>query len=153
MSDIRSCPGLYCGRTEFEDGSWSDCGACPRGFRTNASSYCQQCFDAPSLYDWQYLGFMVLLPMVLNWFFIDLGAIGKGFVTFLILVLMHAFLDLFRVVSALVLVNNLLSNRLSVLKHMLIVTLGKQVLWKKLSMILCLIAILPTGHFPDNAIG
>lgn len=70
----------------------------------------------------------MLLPMVLNWFFIDLGAIGKGFVTFLILVLMHAFLDLFRVVSALVLVNNLLSNRLSVLKHMLIVTLGKQVL-------------------------
>ncbi|KOB52326.1 JNK1/MAPK8-associated membrane protein [Operophtera brumata] len=78
MSDIRSCPGLYCGRTEFEDGSWSDCGACPRGFRTNATSYCQQCFDAPSLYDWQYLGFMILLPMVLNWFFIDLGAIGKG---------------------------------------------------------------------------
>lgn len=69
----------------------------------------------------------MLLPMVLNWFFIDLGAIGKGFVTFLILVLMHAFLDLFRVVSALVLVNNLLS-KLSVLKHMLIVTLGKQVL-------------------------
>lgn len=76
MSEIRTCPGLYCGRT-FEDGAWSDCGACPRGYRTNESSYCQPCYDAPSLYDWQYLGFMVLLPMVLNWFFIDLGEVGK----------------------------------------------------------------------------
>nr|XP_037876155.1 JNK1/MAPK8-associated membrane protein isoform X2 [Bombyx mori] len=78
MAAVRSCPGLYCGRIELEDGSWSDCGACPRGFRTNASSYCMPCVDEPSLYDWQYLGFMVLLPMVLHWFFIDMVTRGKA---------------------------------------------------------------------------
>ncbi|XP_053613323.1 JNK1/MAPK8-associated membrane protein [Plodia interpunctella] len=78
MSNVRTCPGLFCGRTELEDGSWSDCGACPRGFRTNASSYCTPCADEPSLYDWQYLGFMVLLPLVLHWFFIDVVAAGKS---------------------------------------------------------------------------
>ncbi|XP_061721363.1 JNK1/MAPK8-associated membrane protein [Cydia pomonella] len=78
MSAVRSCPGLYCGRTQLDNGSWSDCGACPRGFRTNASSYCEPCTDVPTLYDWQYLGFMVLLPLVLHWFFIDMVSIGKG---------------------------------------------------------------------------
>lgn len=74
MSIIKTCPGLYCGRTELDDGSWSECGACPRGFRTNATSYCVECTDEPTLYDWQYLGFMVLLPLVLHWFFIDMAA-------------------------------------------------------------------------------
>ncbi|XP_041969914.1 JNK1/MAPK8-associated membrane protein [Aricia agestis] len=77
MSLVPTCPGLYCGRTENEDGSWSDCGACPRGFRTNASSYCVECTDEPTLYDWQYLGFMVLLPLILHWFFIDMVSAGK----------------------------------------------------------------------------
>ncbi|VVD01560.1 unnamed protein product [Leptidea sinapis] len=77
MSVVRTCPGLYCGRTALGDGSWSDCGACPRGYRTNASSYCVECTDEASLYDWQYLGFMVLLPLVLHWFFIDMVTIGK----------------------------------------------------------------------------
>lgn len=77
MSIVRTCPGLYCGRTELQDGSWSECGACPRGFRTNATSYCVECSDEPTLYDWQYLGFMVLLPLVLHWFFIDMVAAGN----------------------------------------------------------------------------
>ncbi|CAG4957665.1 unnamed protein product [Colias eurytheme] len=77
MSAVRTCPGLYCGRTELSDNSWSECGACPRGYRTNASSYCVECADEPTLYDWQYLGFMVLLPLVLHWFFIDMVAPGK----------------------------------------------------------------------------
>lgn len=77
MSAVRTCPGLYCGRTQLEDASWGECGACPRGYRTNASSYCMPCTDEPSLYDWQYLGFMVLIPMVLHWFFIDMVAVGK----------------------------------------------------------------------------
>lgn len=78
MSAVRTCPGLYCGRTQLADGSWDICGACPRGYRTNSSSYCMPCVDEPSLYDWQYLGFMVLLPLVLHWFFIDMGAAAKG---------------------------------------------------------------------------
>ncbi|GBP03899.1 hypothetical protein EVAR_74711_1 [Eumeta japonica] len=78
MSAVRTCPGLYCGRTELADGQWSDCGACLRGFRTNESSYCIPCTDEPSLYDWQYLGFMVLLPLVLHWFFIDMVTRDKG---------------------------------------------------------------------------
>ncbi|KPJ18177.1 JNK1/MAPK8-associated membrane protein [Papilio machaon] len=78
MSVVKSCPGLYCGRTDLGNGVWSECGACPRGFRTNDSSYCTPCTEEPSLYDWQYLGFMVLLPLVLHWFFIDMVAIGKS---------------------------------------------------------------------------
>lgn len=65
------CPGKYCGRILFDNGSWSDCGACPRGFRTNATSICELCTDTLELYDWLYLGFMVLLLLVLHWFFID----------------------------------------------------------------------------------
>lgn len=71
---IPTCPGLYCGRSELSNGDWSDCGACERGFRTNASSYCMPCADEPTLYDWQYLGFMVILPLVLHWFCIEIDA-------------------------------------------------------------------------------
>lgn len=80
------CPGLYCGRMFIEtfNGSmtWSDCGACPRGFRVNSIgvlSECEQCETSPSIYDWQYLGFMVILPLILHWFFIDLAAKERRF--------------------------------------------------------------------------
>lgn len=66
------CPGLYCGRELLSDGNWSDCGACPRGFRANASSICVPCDDEPMLYDWLYLGFMALVALVLHWFCIDM---------------------------------------------------------------------------------
>lgn len=65
------CPGLYCGRQLLANGNWSDCGACPRGFRTNATSICVPCNDKPVFYDWLYLGFMTLLPLVFHWFCID----------------------------------------------------------------------------------
>lgn len=65
------CPGLYCGRELFSNGSWSDCGACPRGFRANTSSFCVPCSNTPVLYDWLYLGFMTFSPLVLHWFCID----------------------------------------------------------------------------------
>lgn len=77
------CPGLYCGRMFIEsfNGSmaWSDCGACPRGFRVNSDGECVQCETNPSMYDWQYLGFMVILPLILHWFFIDLAAKERWF--------------------------------------------------------------------------
>lgn len=81
FAEIKSkCPGLYCGRyMDLVNGSmsWSDCGACPRGFRVNAMSEmseCVPCENSPSQYDWEYLGFMAMLPLILHWFFIDLAA-------------------------------------------------------------------------------
>ena len=65
------CPGLYCGRELLSNGSWSDCGACPRGFRANVSSFCVPCNNTPVFYDWLYLGFMTFSPLVLHWFCID----------------------------------------------------------------------------------
>ncbi|XP_017793682.1 PREDICTED: JNK1/MAPK8-associated membrane protein [Habropoda laboriosa] len=72
------CPGLYCGRDLLPDGNWSDCSACPRGFRANASSICVPCDDEPMLYDWLYLGFMALLALVLHWFCIDMVAMRRN---------------------------------------------------------------------------
>lgn len=71
MNILTRCPGTYCGRELLSDGNWSDCGACPRGFHANASSACVPCEDTPVFYDWLYLGFMVLLALVLHWFCID----------------------------------------------------------------------------------
>lgn len=72
------CPGWYCGRRYLENGELSECGACPRGFRRNETTFiCEPCQDNPLFYDWLYLGFMVLLVIVLHWFFIDMVAKGK----------------------------------------------------------------------------
>ncbi|XP_054546757.1 JNK1/MAPK8-associated membrane protein-like isoform X4 [Talpa occidentalis] len=70
-----ACLGLYCGKTLLsKNGSteiYGKCGVCPRGQRTNAQKYCQPCTQYPELYDWLYLGFMAMLPLVLHWFFIE----------------------------------------------------------------------------------
>ena len=71
VNKLARCPGLYCGRELLSNGSWSSCGACPRGYRTDGSSECIKCSDSPELYDWLYLGFMALLALVLHWFSID----------------------------------------------------------------------------------
>ncbi|CAD7085171.1 unnamed protein product [Hermetia illucens] len=73
------CPGLYCGRIALGNDTWSDCGACPRGFRVNESSACIPCSESPSLYDWYYLGFMAILPLIMHWFFIDMAAKATSF--------------------------------------------------------------------------
>lgn len=44
---------------------------CPRGERTNLQKVCEPCTESPELYDWLYLGFMAMLPLVLHWFFIE----------------------------------------------------------------------------------
>ncbi|CAL7951103.1 unnamed protein product [Xylocopa violacea] len=72
LNSFTRCPGLYCGREILPDGNLSDCGACLRGFRANASSICVPCEDEPMLYDWLYLWFMVLLALLLHWFCIDM---------------------------------------------------------------------------------
>lgn len=72
-----SCPGWYCGRINES----SECGACMRGFRRNDTTFiCEPCQESPLFYDWLYLGFMVLLALVLHWFFIDMVAKGKRYV-------------------------------------------------------------------------
>ncbi|XP_073494847.1 JNK1/MAPK8-associated membrane protein [Phyllobates terribilis] len=69
------CIGLYCGKPVlFSNGSnetFGECGACPRGERIDSRSICRQCVGSPELYDWLYLGFMGMLPLILHWFFIE----------------------------------------------------------------------------------
>lgn len=103
LSVKRKCPGLYCGQILLEtfNGSmaWSECGACPRGFRVipdDSSSECVQCETTPSMYDWQYLGFMIILPLILHWFFIDLAAKERRFVISVVVLLHTLNFDNFR---------------------------------------------------------
>lgn len=88
LVELKKCPGLYCGRllTDLINGStqWTDCGACPRGYRVNVISdisECIACKNDPSTYDWLYLGFMAMLPLILHWFFIDMAAKERWFVS------------------------------------------------------------------------
>lgn len=74
------CPGMYCGRTVLDNGTLSDCAACPRGFRSNSSSICELCKDNPIFYDWLYMGFIVITVCVLHLFCIDTTVRKKGFV-------------------------------------------------------------------------
>lgn len=67
------CPGYYCGRFPLPDGNLSECGACPRGWRTiepNSDS-CVACTDEPSFYDWLFLTFMAILPLFFHWYYIE----------------------------------------------------------------------------------
>ncbi|KFO78740.1 JNK1/MAPK8-associated membrane protein, partial [Cuculus canorus] len=70
-----ACLGLYCGRTVLlVNGSvetYGDCGVCPRGQRTDENKICRECMGSPDRYDWLYLGFMAMLPLILHWFFIE----------------------------------------------------------------------------------
>ncbi|XP_064484367.1 JNK1/MAPK8-associated membrane protein-like [Ornithodoros turicata] len=75
------CPGLYCGRIRFQNGSESDCGACPRGFRSAVGKICEICVDLPQFYDWLYLGFMALLILVSEWYIIDKTLKRRSFTT------------------------------------------------------------------------
>uniref|UniRef100_A0A1A8HCH0 Jnk1/mapk8-associated membrane protein n=1 Tax=Nothobranchius korthausae TaxID=1143690 RepID=A0A1A8HCH0_9TELE len=66
-----TCPGLYCGRIMVNGSVEGECGVCPRGERANIQKVCERCTESPELYDWLYLGFMAMLPLVLHWFFIE----------------------------------------------------------------------------------
>ncbi|KAF0044769.1 hypothetical protein F2P81_003927 [Scophthalmus maximus] len=66
-----TCPGLYCGRMMVNSSVEGECGVCPRGERANIQKVCERCTESPELYDWLYLGFMAMLPLVLHWFFIE----------------------------------------------------------------------------------
>lgn len=79
------CPGLYCGRSEISDTTYSACGKCERGWRVykgnlnyvmsnQTSSICQECQEAPEIKDWLFLAFHVVLVACLHWMAIDLTA-------------------------------------------------------------------------------
>ncbi|KAJ8962617.1 hypothetical protein NQ318_001010 [Aromia moschata] len=73
------CPGWYCGRISLPNGDLSECGPCPRGFRRNDTTFiCEPCTDNPTFYDWLYLGFMVMLVLILHWFFIDMVSMRRS---------------------------------------------------------------------------
>jgi len=82
------CPGLYCGRTDrgeksnISEGRYSECGPCERGWRVynpSKSSVCQKCEDPPELYDWLYLGFVVLFTLLAHWVAVDFTAKSRRF--------------------------------------------------------------------------
>ncbi|XP_067004298.2 JNK1/MAPK8-associated membrane protein-like [Anabrus simplex] len=99
------CPGLYCGRQLLSNGTWSNCGACPRGFRANASSACVKCIDSPFLYDWLYLGFMALLVLVFHLICIDFTAKRKDFKGSVLLIHICAALEIVTASSATILLS------------------------------------------------
>ncbi|OQV18886.1 putative JNK1/MAPK8-associated membrane protein [Hypsibius exemplaris] len=68
-----SCPGLYCGKTVLGSGELSECSACPRGSRPDPNDdICHPCVNTLFLYDWMYLAFMALLPLILNGAILDM---------------------------------------------------------------------------------
>ncbi|KAG5889412.1 hypothetical protein JTB14_018286 [Gonioctena quinquepunctata] len=89
------CPGLYCGRVVSPNGQTGDCGPCPLGYRRNDSFICVECTDSPSLYDWLYLGCIVILVLVLHWFFIDMVSVRRSFNKDIICLHAVAFLEVF----------------------------------------------------------
>ncbi|GAB6025245.1 hypothetical protein CHUAL_010667 [Chamberlinius hualienensis] len=68
-----ACPGQYCGRVRLSEGNYSICSACPRGYRSSMS-VCVECTDEPTFYDWLFLGFMAMLPLILHWCSIDVAS-------------------------------------------------------------------------------
>ncbi|XP_037084741.1 JNK1/MAPK8-associated membrane protein-like [Pollicipes pollicipes] len=73
------CPGYYCGRIRQDNGNWSSCQSCPRGYRTNESSSCALCDSEPTFYDGMYLGFMAMLSLLMHWYCIDRHAMSGRF--------------------------------------------------------------------------
>ncbi|KAJ8673181.1 hypothetical protein QAD02_004443 [Eretmocerus hayati] len=94
VSSLTRCPGLYCGREQLPDGYWSECGACPRGFRNNLSSACIPCDGDPTPYDWMYLGFMAMFALVLHWFCIDIYTMRRNIPLGIILVHFSALIEI-----------------------------------------------------------
>lgn len=68
----RACHGQYCGRVT----NTSECGACPWGSRSgqlpnlNKFGLCETCSEPLELYDWLYLGFMILLPVLVILYYV-----------------------------------------------------------------------------------
>ncbi|CAI2355425.1 unnamed protein product [Caenorhabditis sp. 36 PRJEB53466] len=73
-STQQPCLG-FCGRSllfNSSDGAaeTTSCGPCPFGWRNTAKSICEQCGTPLEAYDWMYLLFVALLPLLLHMEFI-----------------------------------------------------------------------------------
>jgi len=95
------CPGVYCGRTNITDNSstfkYSACGQCERGYRVEdptKSSICQKCENEPELYDWLYLGFVILFALVAHWVCIDFTAKRSRFTKEVVIMHVSALLEI-----------------------------------------------------------
>uniref|UniRef100_T1GU62 JNK1/MAPK8-associated membrane protein n=1 Tax=Megaselia scalaris TaxID=36166 RepID=T1GU62_MEGSC len=101
MEDYDPCPGLYCGRVLSYNGSLSDCGECPRGFRVNSTtSICVECTDSPNTYDFLYITFICILPLIMHWYFIDACSKERTFSKNQIILHISAFFEV--VISAVI---------------------------------------------------
>lgn len=65
------CPGHFCGRMPLGNGSLSDCGACDRGWKRNDKYICVPCEESLELYDFLFLGFNCIVPLLFHLFLID----------------------------------------------------------------------------------
>ena len=98
-SNCQQCHGLFCGRPTNTSDCAGTCGVCPRGYRTN-SYYCTKCEALLKLYDWLFLGFILICVVVSNFYAIDmfhargrkswlypLSVILESFISFMLMVL------------------------------------------------------------------
>ncbi|EJW73229.1 hypothetical protein WUBG_15863 [Wuchereria bancrofti] len=80
LATVNSCPG-FCGRQATTSSSgnvtYSNCQACSWGHRSVEKFLCSSCDDLLPLYDWLYLLFIALVPLLLNSFFVQLYAPPK----------------------------------------------------------------------------
>ncbi|VIO99599.1 conserved hypothetical protein,hypothetical protein [Brugia malayi] len=81
LATVNSCPG-FCGRQATTSSSgnvtYSNCQACSWGHRSVEKFLCSSCDDLLPLYDWLYLLFIALVPLLLNSFFVQLYAPPKS---------------------------------------------------------------------------
>lgn len=66
------CPGAYCGRMPLGNDTFSACGACERGWKRNTNGYeCIQCQENLNPYDFLFLAFNCIVPLLIHLFLID----------------------------------------------------------------------------------
>lgn len=72
------CPGMYCGRMPFGNDTFSDCGACERGWKRNFRGICEPCelklSNSSMNYDLLFLAFSLIVPILIHSFLIDYTA-------------------------------------------------------------------------------
>ncbi|CAG2103767.1 unnamed protein product [Medioppia subpectinata] len=100
MDSSDGCIGLYCGRTQFGDNNYSDCGSCLRGFRVDGNGVCVECLQKPMFYDWLYITFMAFILVIIEWYLTE-ECVKRRQLTFDVLVL-HSVVLFENIVSLLI---------------------------------------------------
>lgn len=68
--NLEKCPGYYCSRMPLGNETYSDCGACDRGWKRN-DTVCVKCEENLSPYDFLFLAFNSIIPLLIHLFLID----------------------------------------------------------------------------------